>query len=298
MYEEQIKDHAHHVGMSVCGIASVDRFKEAPAGHHPCDILPGCKSVIMIGMRLLDGAIQANFRAFEDGRWDLKGLYGTYGYSTLPNFALTYACYSIAQFIEQKTGACATPLSTGPMTNGIQISLRHAAVAAGLGEFGWSGLVLVPGFGPRIRFGAVLTTLDLEPDPVYSGPSLCNPDKCGICTNVCPTQALSTYENNDRNIVDLGEKHCEYCRTTLPKCQIALYALNKKNGGDEDYVTESEPSAEEIISALKKKPISHIGLQHYPSYHCGRCLSYCPAGDWGKRFKETGLSKGANSGKK
>ena len=30
------------------------------------------------------------------------------------------------------------------MTNGVQISIRHAAVAAGLGVLGWMGLVLTP----------------------------------------------------------------------------------------------------------------------------------------------------------
>ena len=91
----------------------------------------------------------AKFRAFEDGREDIKGIYGTYGYTMLPNFALTYTCYAIAQTIERTTGEVATPTSTGPMTNGNQISLRHSAVAAGLGEFGWHSIVLTPEFGSR-----------------------------------------------------------------------------------------------------------------------------------------------------
>ncbi len=80
--------------MDLCGIASVDRFNDSPPARHPTQILPGCKSVIVIAQRLLDGVTQINFRAFEDLREDLKGIYGTYGYTMLPNFALTYACYA------------------------------------------------------------------------------------------------------------------------------------------------------------------------------------------------------------
>jgi epoxyqueuosine reductase len=292
--KKNIKEVALGHGMDLCGIASVDRFQESPQGRHPCDILPGCKSVIVIGVRLLDGAVQANFRAFEDGRRDLKGLYGTYGYAMLPNFALTYACYAVAQFIERNTGACSTPCSTGPMTNGAQLSLRHAAVAAGLGEFSWSGLIVTPEFGPRIRFGVILTTLKLEPDPLYTGKQLCNPEKCGICASVCPTAALSKYGEAEPYIANPGGKHSEYCRISWPKCQMAIHAMTKKLGGSEDYITTSDPTPQDILDAQSKMPILESGLQHHTSHNCGKCLSYCPVGNWGHRFKKTGISKGVS----
>ena len=89
--KQAVKKAALRAGMDMCGIAGIDRFSTSPPGKHPQDILPGCRSVIVVGVRLLDGVIQANFRDFEDGRSDLKGIYGTYGYSMLPNFELTYA---------------------------------------------------------------------------------------------------------------------------------------------------------------------------------------------------------------
>ena len=71
--KDNLKEFAYGLGMDLCGIASIDRFAAAPAGTHPSELLPGCKSVIVVGVKLLDGVIQANFRAFEDGRRDLKG---------------------------------------------------------------------------------------------------------------------------------------------------------------------------------------------------------------------------------
>ncbi len=292
-FKAELKELALARGMDMCGIASPDRFNEAPHGRHPCDILPGCKSIIVVGVRLLDGAVQVNFRAFEDGRRDLKGIYGTYGYAMLPNFELTYACYSIAQFIERKTGACATPCSTGPMTNGVQISIRHSAVAAGLGEFGWHGLVMTPEFGPRNRFGVILTTLEIEPDPLYSGKKLCNPETCGICAKVCPTCALSKNGDGEPLSGNLGDYHFEYARIDRAKCQLATLAMTKELGGLDDYVTSENPTDKEVWEAQTHMPVSEAGLQHHTSHNCGKCLSYCPAGNWGEKFKKTGISRGA-----
>ena len=293
--KDQIKQKALELGMDLCGVASIDRFAESPSGRHPCEILPGCKSVIVVGVRLLDGIVQANFRAFEEGRREVKGLYGTYGYATLPNFELTYACYGIAQFIERTTGVITTPCSTGPLTNGVQISLRHAAVAAGLAEFGWMTIVLTPEFGPRNRFGVILTQLELEPDPMYAGKKLCNPEKCGICTKVCPTGAIGPVGSEDRHRCNIGENHYEYAKLNWEKCQIGTLGLKKETGGREDYIDTWDPTPQDIREAQARMPVYQGGLQSPANHHCGKCLSYCPVGNWAEKFKKTGVSKGAGS---
>ena len=292
--KEQIKELAKSLGMTMCGVAGIDRFATSQKGWHPCDILPGCKSVIVVGMRLLDGVVQTNFRTFEDGRPDLKSIYGTYGYSMLPNFELTYVCYAIARLIETNTDEIATPCSTGPLTNGIQISIRHAAVAAGLGQFGYMSIVLTKEHGPRIRFGVILTTLEIPPDPMYDGPPLCNPEKCGICAKVCPTGALRPYGTHELARVEIGDKTYEYTLVNYPKCRKALQAMTVELGGKGDYLTEAEPTMEDLAAAEQKMPIDTVGLQHINSWNCGKCQAYCPSGDWGGRYKKTGLSGGAN----
>jgi epoxyqueuosine reductase len=290
--EQQIKDRAKTIGMDLCGIAPVSRFEGAPKGTHPTDFLPGCKSVVSIGVRLADGAIQAIFRNFEDGNRMAQGIYGTFGYTMAPNFHLLYSVYDIAQFIERNTGHIATPTQVGPLMNGMAISQRHAAVAAGLGEFGWLSIVLTPKFGPRNRFGAILTTAELKPDPMYSGPRLCNPAKCNICTTVCPTGALSKYgEKEARRVVykdEGGDKSYDYCHVNMNRCRIAAHALMKKTGGLQDLVTSLDATAEEINEATKKTPPD--GLQTSPTFKCGKCLAYCPTGNWKEKFKDTRLS--------
>ena len=287
-----IKETAIKNGMDMCGVAGVDRFAESPKGRHPADTLPGCKSVITIGVRLLDGIVQANFRAFEDGREDLKGLYGTYGYTMLPNFALTYACYAVAQYIERQLGEVAAPLSTGPMTNGMQISIRHAAVAAGLGEFGWSGIVVTPEFGPRNRFGVILTTAELEPDPMYDAGTLCDPAKCSICTDCCPTKAIGFYGSDDTSTSTLGGKTYTYGFVSMPRCQAPTQGMRKKFGAKADYITTDEPTRDDIRDGVEKMPASTAGLQSLETWHCGKCLSYCPIGNWKEKYLDRNLSGG------
>jgi epoxyqueuosine reductase len=291
--EQTLKEHARKIGMDLCGIASVSRFDNAPEGTHPSDFLPGCKSVIVVGVRLVDGVIQTIFRNFEDGKRQAQGIYGTYGYTIAPNFHLLYSVYDIAQYVERTSGAIAMPTQVGPFGNGISISQRHAAVAAGLGEFGWHSIVLTPQFGPRNRFGAILTTAELEPDPMYSGPRLCDPAQCKICTTVCPTGALSKFgEKPARRVVfkdkDM-EKSYEYCHVDMTRCRIAAHGLMKKTGGDKDLVTSVNASAKEVENVTNSMD-SRGGLQSSPTWRCGKCLAYCPAGNWKEKFKDTKLS--------
>ena len=288
-----LRDTAKKFGMDMCGVASIDRFAESPKGRHPTDILPGCKSVVVVGVRLLDGIVQANFRAFENDRDDLKGLYGTYGYTMLPNFELTYACYAVSQAIERHLGEVATPCSTGPMTNGSQISIRHCAVAAGLGEFGWMSIVLTPEFGPRNRFGVILTTAEIEPDPMYEGPKLCDPEVCKVCTESCPTNAIGLYGSEDCHSCTLGDKTYTYGIVSFPRCQVPTQGLKKEFGGTKDWVETDDPTPDDIDRVNKEMPLIQRGLQiGLESWHCGRCLSYCPAGQWKDKFLDRNLTGG------
>lgn len=292
--EQSIKDQAQNMGMDLIGIAPVSRFEGAPEGTHPADFLPGCKSVISVGVRLADGVIQTIFRNFEDGKPRAQGIYGAYGYTIAPNFHLLYSVYALAQFIERTIGFAATPTQVGPLQPGMSISQRHAAVAAGLGEFGWLSIVLTPQFGPRNRFGAVLTTAELAPDPIYSGPQLCNPTKCHICTTVCPTGALSKHGEKEARRVTYkdnnGDRSYDYCHVDMTRCRIAAHGLMKKTGGVQNLVASLDASVEEVNAAIASIHDPMGGLQASPTWKCGKCLAYCPAGHWKEKFKDTGFS--------
>jgi epoxyqueuosine reductase len=54
------------------------------------------------------------------------------------------------------------------------VSLRHLAVAAGLGTFGRHNLVIQPEFGTKVIFTAIITHLNIQPD---------TPIKKNLCTD-------------------------------------------------------------------------------------------------------------------
>lgn len=40
---KQVKEILFGLGADLCGIASIDRFNDAPKGYHPTDVLPNGK---------------------------------------------------------------------------------------------------------------------------------------------------------------------------------------------------------------------------------------------------------------
>ena len=65
-------------------------------------------------------------------------------------------------------------------------------IAAGLGESGRLGIAVNPFFGPNLKAACVLTNMELEPDkPIDFGlQEFCK--TCGICSEVCPSKAISS----------------------------------------------------------------------------------------------------------
>ena len=57
---KQVKKILFGLGADLCGIASIDRFNDAPKGYHPTDVLPTCKSVISFGCRFPIGTLICN----------------------------------------------------------------------------------------------------------------------------------------------------------------------------------------------------------------------------------------------
>jgi len=278
------------------GIAPVERFNGAPEGFHPTDFLPGCRSVIVCAVRLPDGAVQAIMRTMEDNLYHIHGVYGAYGYVGGPNYTLLFAAYRISQFVEKVTGELATPCPSGPTHGMKMMSMRHSAVAAGLGEFGWHSCVITPEFGTRNRFCVILTTAELAPDPLYSGPKLCDPSVCGVCSSMCPMGAIPKYNAKQARVCDIGGKTCTYSGLDANKCRIAgagSFAEFNETGQDLVDLSDTHPLHFEAdrSSGYYMEHMNNNFFMHATSFKCGYCLAYCPAGNWKERFFDTGLSR-------
>ena len=64
---------------------------------------------------------------------------------------------------------------------------RDAAQRAGLGFFGKSTMLIVPGLGTWVVLGALVTTVEVEP---AAGPVRDGCGSCTLCIDACPTGAL------------------------------------------------------------------------------------------------------------
>ena len=298
--------------MDFVGVADATLLAQEPEGHRPEDILPGAASIIVFGRSIADGVIESDFRYIEDKMSPAQSSYAAYGSDLAANFLLADNSFTLATYLEDMYGEIALPLPsnvqqgavwdivpgplfTDPYAQGLPINVFQAAVAAGIGEYGWSNRIVTEEYGPRINLAAVLTTMKLDADEPYNGPRLCDPETCGICAKMCPTNALATpCEGCETTCKSIVGKTQEVGKLKVNSCLVASMAYRKEFQGRipvPDQIMGNDPTDEELKAAFAAKPLNGLSVDHYPRYFCDRCLIYCPIGKWKERFFDTGLSK-------
>ena len=107
-----------------------------------------------------------------------------------------------------------------------RVILPPAAVAAGLGEMGRIGIFMHKIYGPRVRLGAVSTTIPLVTDnPVnFDSEKFCQ--KCKKCASNCPSGAISYSDPKEVNGVvkwSTNQQACyKYWREVGTDCGICM----------------------------------------------------------------------------
>lgn len=184
--KNKVKENAEKLGADAVGVGNVERMNEAPPGHKPSDYLKDAKSIIAVAVRI-------NYSAVE-GLPKTRREYVNAGDAA--GTKLNRIIYELARYIEDE-GFSAMPFLQGTDYNTLRgdLSLKHAAVAAGIGEFGLNNLVLTPKYGPRVLVGAIITNAQFEPDPLLNE-KLC--DLCKDCIEICPVDALRNPQGYDR----------------------------------------------------------------------------------------------------
>ncbi len=170
----------------------------------------------------------------------------------------------------------------------LQFQFRLVAVACGLGEIGWSKMLLTPEFGPLQRVAFLFTDAELEYDDMYDGPPLCR--KCGACVRECPGGCIPDIKSGKTIRVDLDGKICEWGDIDMWRC-YAFYThagryynpfvpkevFDENKGGALDLLEgkTDEANEEEIMKvygALAKYFPSWVG---YNMAKCGGCIRGC-----------------------
>jgi len=253
MKKEEIRKIGLANGADVVGFAAVADY-QSKRSPDPKTILPGIRSMVVLGFREMDGSL-----ASDIGRISMHGRIG--------QMDLTRSCtFHTAKSLEDQYKVKAAPIMASYPLNmaapymGLvaDISLRHAAVAAGLGIFGRHNLVISPRFGTRVIFTAILTDMELASDPAVKE-ALCN--ECGLCVESCPARAL----DEEGKTEDL-----KCLRNSQP------YGIGSAIGFIRKFMAAPPEQQKAMIfdpQFLSLYQASFIGFQ----YECFRCMAVCPA---------------------
>lgn len=237
--EETVKKE----GIDLIGFADKSRFESVEAEHNPFSIFPEGKTVIMLGKRICRGSL----RGIEEGTNFSD--YALFGNNWLEDEFLSIACYNLTNVLEDN-GYEAVPLFPNPSEvapSGVSVAegrpapnvfpdFAYAAVATGICEISYSGMVFSKKFGSRQRFHMIITDAEIEPTPLLSE-SVC--DKCKKCADVCPLGAISKTETRT---IEICGKKMEIAVVDYEKCKIC------KNGAIPNRFTSA--AAPDRVAAL------------------------------------------------
>lgn len=219
--KHEIKSIFLKLGADVCGVANIDRFTNAPKGFHPTDIFADCKAVIVFAKTLPRGLTKVNPRLIYQH------------FNSIGPVELDRIAYLASNEIEKAYNGLAMPIpSDGPLeywdndkteARGL-LSMKHAAVLAGIGTLGKNTLLINRKYGNMLSIGIVLTDLDLPSDMLDE--EICIKG-CKLCIDNCPAGAIDEFGVNQK----LCRKHtygtngrgyaitnCNKCRTICPMC--------------------------------------------------------------------------------
>lgn len=217
--KKSIREKILNLGADVCGFGGLERFTEFPENFHPTDLYSDCKSVIAVGIALPKGLLRVEPRL----------LYGHFNADVVHK--VDEIVFTAAKIIEKEFDAICVPVpSDNPyefweketMTGKGLLSMKHIAVACGLGQLGKSSLLLNPEYGNRLTLGAILTNVDFESDPICK--NICI-HGCTKCIDSCPAQAIqgvsviqkncrqNTYGKTSRGFDTVD---CNKCRSECP----------------------------------------------------------------------------------
>jgi hypothetical protein len=179
--KERLRELAGAGGALVFGVAEANAFKAAPEGYRPEDVLPGARSVVVVG--------GAKPRA---GDWRSPNYQHMEMSST--NDRITGLCMRLCHTIEREAGYYAVVVPPG-VDEGQRpfLDIASAAEFAGCGSASLAGPVLHPEHG-FMYFAVLLTTLEIPADAPLAQPACPAPECVELyresgrtpCTAVCP----------------------------------------------------------------------------------------------------------------
>jgi len=251
--KKRIKEFALTLGIDDVGIAAVADYL-SPRSPKLDTIFPGVKSIVVMAYKEPSSCESPNMQVAMNGRLDVM--------------EFSRSCnYKMVRFLEKEFGAKAMsvpasyPLEMSLETMGSigDVSLRHAAITAGLGAFGRHNLVIHPKFGTRIVFTAILTDLDMPSDARCTEELCIN---CDECVEQCPAGALN-----------------EEGKTDVMKClrNSQPYGIGSNIRFWSKFVDATPEEKKKMVKDVEFWRMYQAGFIGF-QYFCWNCMRSCPVG--------------------
>lgn len=210
-----VKQLAIELGADLVGIAAADSFEDAPQGFRPGDVLPGCASVIVLASKFPGDALYSGPDVYTAVRNQMV--------EKMDKMAVALSEEMQAMGISAHPVKSIRSKSSEGRLRG-PISLKHAAVLAGLGKIGKNTLLINNKRGNMLWLSAVLTSAPLTPDDIADY-EVCS-SSCSLCVNICPSNALGEalmeqqkcYKHAFKRNSGQLQIECWECRKVCPSC--------------------------------------------------------------------------------
>ncbi len=267
-----IKEALLSEGIDLVGIADATTILLASPPRPATDLMPAARSVVVMAVAHSLGAVYApDIRIWTRNKMQTSRL-------------LDQAAERLARELE-KEGFLSLPVSADkpveihkfdpasgrklPHTRTLgHLSLKHAAVSAGMGQIGRSNLLLTPEFGPHQRLGGLITAAPLQPDPPHEW-DLCIRG-CSRCIDACPVKALGPGRYDVDPCFDYWSLGFERARPRRLSQWPAFLAMLLRHSRHRDILVESG----QIF-------ITDVDF-------CMECMKACPVGERWERIRPGG----------
>ncbi len=251
---EMIKTRAKELGAQVCGIGSLDIFKDEIPGRDPKMILPNARSIIGFGFSVPRGLFNSMERdaayyayttlgvKYIDEEFaeifllKIGGMIEDCGYDAclqkaVPNLRIKGDKETNPEVSDTYELIHAVPVAPGKPSPEVIIDFAKAAKTCGIGSAGRSGKIISPKYGPFIRYCFIITDAELELDTPLDD-DIC--DDCGLCESACPGKAIADGKLDSW------------------QCSVYYKGAHRSNPFMTDDFLKDDPEREAIINGEKR----------------------------------------------
>ena len=278
---EQIKQFTLGAGANVVGVADSRAWEEhTPEGHRPYDILPGARSVVVVGAR---GPTAGAWRSPNHRLMEVNGY----------DFRNDAAIHHVADLIESEYDHQAIQAPGLPTGGHLPpMSMMLAAVLAGLGTRSLAAnIILNPKYG-LLYYSACITTLELEFDHMLEQ-EVCPHPMCvqtfrrfgkTPCMAACPVEERGCL---DGSIDEQGRIESSYYDRERCVSRAMNFGINSFQKALAQIVAEKDQEAQQNMIHSDFFSRSCSAITHYKESvaQCFECMRVCPIGRAERKLK-------------